>query len=161
MICEMCGAESHAIEPRKISGSVLQLCSNCASLGEEPTYRDSIGHRAYVAQTLEKRQQKTRYKEIETDEVLIGNLGSVVRKARERMNLDHATLASKISEKKSIITSVEADNMSPNEKLTKKLENFLKIKLTEMVEAVEVSTSKSSGESLTMGDLIKQAMEKE
>jgi putative transcription factor len=77
------------------------------------------------------------------------------------MNLDHATLASKISEKKSIITSVEAGNMSPNEKLTKKLENFLKIKLTEMVEDVEVSNSKSSGESLTMGDLIKQAMEKE
>jgi|TARA_B110000116_G_scaffold267289_1_gene279393 putative transcription factor len=157
----MCGAESEAIEPRKISGSVLQLCSNCAGLGEEPTYRDSIGHRAYVAQTLEKRKQKTRYKEIETDDVLIGNLGSVVRRAREKMNLDHATLASKISEKKSILTSVEAGNMSPNEKLTKKLENFLKIKLTEKVEAVELLTSKSSGESLTMGDLIKQAMEKE
>ena len=77
------------------------------------------------------------------------------------MNLDHATLASKISEKKSILTSVEAGNMSPNEKLTKKLENFLKIKLTEKVEAVELLTSKSSGKSLTMGDLIKQAMEKE
>ena len=160
MICEMCGAESQAIEPRKISGSVLQLCSNCAGLGKEPTYRESIGHRAFVAQTLEKRQQKTRYKEIETDEVLIGNLGSVVRKAREKMNLDHSTLASKISEKKSILSSVEAGNMSPNEKLTKKLENFLKIKLTEKVEAVEVSSSKSSGESLTMGDLLKQAMEK-
>jgi ribosome-binding protein aMBF1 (putative translation factor) len=36
----------------------------------------------------------------------------------------------------------------------------LKIKLTEKVEAVEVSSSKSSGESLTMGDLLKQAMEK-
>ena len=42
MICEMCGAESQAIEPRKISGSVLQLCSNCAGLGDEPTYRESI-----------------------------------------------------------------------------------------------------------------------
>ena len=98
---------------------------------------------------------------MESDDVLIGNLGSVVRKAREKMNIDHATLASKISEKKSILTSVEAGNMSPNEKLTKKLENFLKIKLTEKVEAVEISSSKSSGESLTMGDLIKQAMEKE
>ena len=60
MICEMCGAESQAIEPRKISGSVLQLCSKCASLGKEPTYRESIGHRAFVAQTLEKRQQKAK-----------------------------------------------------------------------------------------------------
>ena len=47
------------------------------------------------------------------------------------------------------------------EKIIVIIENFLKIKLTEMVEAVEVNTSKSSGESLTMGDLIKQAMEKE
>ena len=104
----MCGAESQAIEPRKISGSVLQLCSKCAGLGKEPTYRESIGHRAFVAQTLEKRQQKTRYKEMESDDVLIGNLGSVVRKAREKMNIDHATLASKISEKKSISPDLKA-----------------------------------------------------
>ena len=38
-------------------------------MGSEPTHRESIGHRAYVAQTLEKRQMKTRYLDIETEDV--------------------------------------------------------------------------------------------
>ena len=159
MLCEMCGAESAVLGPRKVSGSILQLCSSCGGLGSETSYRDSIGHRAYVAETLEKRQQKNRYEEIEPDEfVLVKDYGSIVRKAREKAGLNHSSLASKISEKKSILTSVETGKMTPNEKLIKKLENYLKIKLTEKVETT--TTSSSSGEALTMGDLLKQAMDK-
>ena len=131
-------------------------------MGSQASYRDSIGHRAFVAQTLEKRQQKNRYEEIETEEfVLAKDFGTIVRKAREQAGLDHGALAAKISEKKSILTSVEAGNMKPNEKLIKKLENYLKIKLTEMVETNNPVQSSSSGKALTMGDLLKQAMNKE
>ena len=160
MLCEMCGAESALLTSRKISGSVLQVCSLCSDSGSEPTHRESVGHRAYVAQTLQKRNMKTRYREIEADEsVLVSDYGVVVRQAREKSDLDHATLASKISEKKSIVASVESGNMRPNEKLIKKLENFLKIKLTENVESNPEPNSKKSSRSLTMGDLLKQAME--
>ena len=162
MLCEMCGAESPSLESRKVSGSILRLCSSCGVTGSQASYRDSIGHRAFVAQTLEKRQQKNRYEEIETDEfVLAKDFGAIVRKAREKAGLDHAALASKISEKKSILTSVEAGNMKPNEKLTKKLENYLKIKLTEKVETTVSPQSPKSGKALTMGDLLKQAMDKD
>ena len=156
----MCGSESAILSSRKISGSVIQVCSSCVALGSEPTHRESIGHRAYVAQTLQKRNLKRRYSDIETDDkVLIRDYGAVVRKAREKLGLDHATLASRISEKKSILTSVEVENMRPNEKLVKKLENFLKIKLMESVEDSPEPKSKKSSEGLTMGDLLKQAME--
>ena len=148
------------LSPRKISGSVIRVCSSCGDLGSEPTHRESIGHRAYVAQTLQKRNMKRRYSDIDTDDkVLISNYGAVVRKAREKLGMNHATLASKISEKKSILTSVESGNMRPNEKLIKKLENFLKIRLMENVESGSEIKSKKSGEGLTMGDLLKQAME--
>ena len=160
MLCEMCGAESASLESRKVSGSVLRVCTSCAGMGKQTSYRESVGHRAFVAQTLEKREQKTRYKEISSDEkVLVSNYGSVVRKARERKGLDHAALALKIAEKKSIITSIESENMRPNEKLIQKLENFLKINLME--EVVVSSSSYSSGKkkNLTMGDLINQALE--
>tara|TARA_B100001029_G_scaffold139964_1_gene119277 strand:- start:2320 stop:2712 length:393 start_codon:yes stop_codon:yes gene_type:complete len=130
-------------------------------MGAEPTHRESIGHRAYVAQTLEKRQMKTRYQDIETEDVLVENYGELVRRGREKLRLDHVSLASKISEKKSIIASVEAGNMKPTEKLIKKLENFLKIKLTESVDLSNNTATSSSNQSLTMGDLIKQAMEKD
>jgi len=160
MLCEMCGAESASLESRKVSGSVLRVCTSCAGMGKQTSYRESVGHRAFVAQTLEKREQKARYKEISSDEkVLVSNYGSVVRKARERKGLDHAALALKIAEKKSIITSIESENMRPNEKLIQKLENFLKINLME--EVVVSSSSYSSGKkkNLTMGDLINQALE--
>ena len=49
--------------------------------------------------------------------------------------------------------------MRPNEKLVKKLENFLKIKLMESVEDSPEPKSKKSSEGLTMGDLLTQAME--
>ena len=160
MLCEMCGAESAGLEPRKISGSVLRVCTSCAGMGKQTTYRESVGHRAFVAQTLEKREQKTRYKDISSDEkVLISDYGSVVRKAREKKSLDHASLASKISEKKSIITSVESGNMKPNEKLIKKLENFLNIKLLEDVDDSATSYGSGAKKNFTMGDLINQALE--
>jgi putative transcription factor len=129
-------------------------------MGKQTSYRESVGHRAFVAQTLEKREQKSRYKDISSDEkVLVGNYGAVVRKAREKRGLDHATLASKISEKKSIITSVESGNMKPNEKLIRKLENFFNIKLMEEVEESSSSYKSESKKNLTMGDLINQALE--
>ena len=130
-------------------------------MGSQTSFRESIGHRAYVAQALEKRKQRERYEDIEPDEyVLVSNYGSMVRRAREKKGLDHASLASKISEKKSILTSVEAGNMKPNEKLIKKLENSLGIKLVEKVEVESAPRSNQSSKALTMGDLLKQAMEK-
>ena len=161
MLCEMCGTESASLETRKVSGSVLRLCSSCGEMGSQTSFRESIGHRAYVAQALEKRKQRERYEDIEPDEyVLVSNYGSMVRRAREKKGLDHASLASKISEKKSILTSVEAGNMKPNEKLIKKLENSLGIKLVEKVEVESAPSSNQSSKALTMGDLLKQAMEK-
>ena len=159
MLCEMCGAESVNLESRKISGSVLKVCVSCAGMGEKTTYRESVGHRAFVAQTLEKREQKTRYKDISSDDnILVNDFGSKIRKARERKGIDHKTLALKISEKKSIITSIEAENMRPNEKLIKKLEKYLSIKLTEEIDNSVASFSSKNKKGMTMGDLLDQAL---
>ena len=90
MLCEMCGAESASLESRKVSGSVLRVCTSCAGMGKQTSHRESVSQRAFVAQTLEKRVQKTRYKEISSDEkVLVRNFGDIVRKAREKKGLDH------------------------------------------------------------------------
>ena len=88
MLCEMCGTESASLETRKVSGSVLRLCSSCGEMGSQTSFRESIGHRAYVAQALEKRKQRERYEDIEPDEyVLVSNYGSMVRRAREKKRL--------------------------------------------------------------------------
>ena len=160
MLCEMCGADSINLSSMKISGSVLRLCISCSSHGTKPTERESLGHRAYVAQTLQQRDMKRRYSDLQdSEEVLVANYGTLVRKAREKLGLDHATLASKISEKKSIITSVESQNIHPNEKLVKRLENFLGVKLMEKIDFSSGREKKKSSESLTMGDLLKKALD--
>ena len=161
MLCEMCGTESASLEPRKVSGSILRLCSSCGEMGSQTSFRETIGHRAYVAQALEKRKQRDRYEDVEPDEyVLVSDYGARVRRAREKKGLDHASLGKRISEKKSILTSVEAGNMKPNEKLIKKLENTLGIKLVEKVDEESMPTTNQSSKTLTMGDLLKQAMDK-
>ena len=97
MLCEMCGAESASLESRKVSGSVLRVCTSFSGMGKQTAYRESVGHRAFVAQTLEKREQKARYKDISSDEkVLASDYGSIVRKAREKRGLDHAKSALKL-----------------------------------------------------------------
>ncbi|SVC36662.1 uncharacterized protein METZ01_LOCUS289516, partial [marine metagenome] len=63
MLCEMCGAESALLNTRRISGSVLQVCSTCSDSGSETAQMASIGRRAHIAQTLQKRNQKMRYSE--------------------------------------------------------------------------------------------------
>ena len=68
--------------------------------------------------------------------IMVPELGVLGKKG-----LGHANLAIKISEKKSILTSVEAGNMKPNEKLIKKLGNALGI---ELLEKVEVQSGTSS-----------------
>ena len=55
MLCEMCGAGSAVFGTTKISGSVL--VASCAGMGKQTTYRESVGHRAFVAQTLEERAE--------------------------------------------------------------------------------------------------------
>ena len=50
--------------------------------------------------------------------------------------------------------------MKPNEKLIKKLENALGIELLEKVEVQSGTSSNQTNKALTMGDLLKQAMDK-
>ena len=162
MICEMCGAESEVLLSRNISSSVLQLCSSCSLLGSEPTFRESIGNRAYVAEVMKKRAKKSRYESIDTDEMmLVNDYGNLITKARENLKLTISELAERISEKKSIIGTIERGKLRPEEKLVRKLESFLKIKLEERIQDESNFSTKSDSKSLTMGDLLKKAMEEE
>ncbi|MFQ6105934.1 MAG: multiprotein-bridging factor 1 family protein, partial [Candidatus Hydrothermarchaeaceae archaeon] len=84
-----------------------------------------------------------------------GNYNELVRKARERMRLTQEELGKKINEKTSVITRIESGKMIPDDKLARKLENFLNIKILQKADDELVGHTSAAGKELTIGDIIK------
>ena len=141
MICEMCGKEVPTTRPVFIEGSRLNVCPNCSKFGDD--YRASQSKNGapgpsaqVIEQRLQRREQRMKTKDVyrgaETVE-LIDDYGGVIRKARLAKGMDLDQFAASILEKKGILAKVEANDLIPDDKLVKKLEKALDIKLTETV----------------------------
>ena len=160
MQCELCGAEAQ-LEATRVAGSVLRACSACAGSGRRATDRETLGQQVWVANALEKRARRQRARDEELPErVLVADCGSRVRSARQQRGWDQAQLAQRAAEKKSVIAAVETGAREPDDKLLRKLERLLSLKLTEAV-ATPVVANDRRASALTMGDLLKQALDKE
>jgi len=150
MGCELCGKEGELVEA-KIEGTVLEVCENCAELGE-------VLQRGQV-----KKKQRSKQKlPHQPEQVLANNYGQAVRRARENREMDIAQLAEKMKEKESVIRRVENEKLKPPKKLARKLENFLNVSLYED-EAASPVTSKSNKqtEGVTLGDVAEVEHKKE
>lgn len=163
MICEMCGKEVPATKPVFIEGARVNVCPNCAKFGDDykagQSRSSAPGPSAQVIeQRLQRREQRMQTKDVyrgsETVE-LIGDYGDVIRKARIAKGMDQEQFAASILEKKGIIAKVESYALTPDDKLIKKLEKALDIKLTE---AVSSGGRIGGGQSakMSLGDFIKK-----
>ncbi len=160
MQCELCGAEAQ-LEATRVAGSVLRACFACADSGRRATERETLGQQVWVANALEKRARRQRARDEELPErVLVADCGSRVRSARQQRGWDQAQLAQRAAEKKSVIAAVETGAREPDDKLLRKLERLLSLKLTESAAAPVVASNRRAS-ALTMGDLLKQALDKE
>ena len=160
MQCELCGADAQ-LEATRVAGSVLRACSTCAGSGRKATERETLGQQVWVADALEKRARRQRARDEELPErVLVADCGSRVRSARQQRGWDQAQLAHRAAEKKSVIGAVETGAREPDDKLLRKLERLLSLKLTESAAAPVVASNRRAS-ALTMGDLLMQALDKE
>jgi len=139
MDCEMCGAKTQTTRVL-IEGAVLNLCARCAKFGKaipappktisKPAYRSSSGG--------ELRDTKSDDIDILTKlsdgAELIDDYPRVIREARQKLGLTQEQLGQKLNEKKSIIQQLETGGIRPDDKLIKKLEKTLSIRLKEPVE---------------------------
>ena len=151
MECEICGKAVPEHNPirAKIEGSVMVVCKECSKLGKiqkappKPKFRK---------QDKTKRPKTTRNKNYsrqdEPTEELIEDFDIEIRKARESKDWSREVLGKKINERVSVITRIETGKMTPDLKLTKKLEKALNIKLLEKVNNVDLNqfVNSSSGE---------------
>jgi putative transcription factor len=159
MECEICGKpvpENNPIKA-KIEGSVMVVCKECSKLGK---IQKAPPKPKYVKQNKTKRPTTTRNKPYsrndEPSEELIEDFNVEVRKAREAKNWSREVLGKKINERVSVINRIEAGKMTPDTKLTRKLENTLGITLLEKVDKIDLNQfmSSSSGER-TLGNVMK------
>lgn len=162
MICELCGKEGPTREAI-ISGARLQVCQSCARFGELSGSGGSSGSGAPVSQSvidqrLEKRKRRMQSKDIyagTTSVELIDDYGGAIRRAREAQGKDLKDFANEIQEKQGILAKIEANDLVPDEKLMKKLEKALNIKLTETVETGG-STQGARAGGMTLANFIKK-----
>jgi len=162
MICELCGRNVPRLKKVIIEGVILNVCDECAKFGKEIKGNKIPKDVKYlppevVRERLERKRRK-RKDYLEEEEVLIDDYSRVIREARERMGLTQDELAKKILEKKTVISKIERGEMRPDEKLIKKLEKALNIKLKEKVSPLYRKEEEKKSGALTLGDLIKGAL---
>ena len=158
MECEICGKPVPEHNPirAKIEGSVMVVCKECSKLGK---IQKAPPKPKYVQQKNKKQKAtpKRNYsRQDEPSEELIENYNDEIRKARESKNWSREDLGKKINERVSVINRIESGKMTPDIKLTKKLEKALNIKLLEKVNNVDLNQfiNSSSGER-TLGNIMK------
>ena len=160
MECEICGKPVPENNPirAKIEGSVMVVCKECSKLGK---VQKAPPKPKFVQQNKKsKKPTNTRKRNYsrndEPSEELIEDFSFEVRKAREAKDWSREELGKKINERVSVISRIETGKMTPDTKLTKKLEKALNIKLLEKVDNIDLNQfiNSSSGER-TLGNVMK------
>lgn len=158
MECEICGKPVPEHNPirAKIEGSVMIVCKECSKLGK---IQKAPPKPKFVQQKnkQKKNQPKRNYsRNDEPSKELIEDFDFTIRKARESRDWSREDLGKRINERVSVITRIETGKMTPDIKLTKKLEKALDIKLLEKVDNVDLNQfiNSSSGER-TLGNIMK------
>ncbi|GAB4317175.1 MAG: multiprotein bridging factor aMBF1 [Methanobacteriaceae archaeon] len=146
MRCEICGKNIIGKPMRtKIEGSVMYACNECAKLGK--IQREPVKTRKQRIAPRPPRKKEPTYEVHE-------EYNKIVRDAREKKGWSREDLAEKIYEKVSVINRIESGKMIPDVKLAKKLENILKISITEKIEDSESQEFKATNiRGSTIGDI--------
>lgn len=166
MPCEMCGKEVPRLRNVQIGASVLEVCNECAKFGSETAPEPSRGEPiisgtgAVAAppepRTYDRAPQKPRDALTRGEIELVEDYSKRINTARQQKGWTQEDLAKRMNEKKSVVSRLEAGEMRPSDKLVKKLENELDIKLKERMEFQVDTSKKSKGTGgVTLGDLIK------
>lgn len=140
MFCEMCGKNVSKTQKVRIEGTVLLVCDSCAHFGV-PVDPPKKQVQAVVIESSSKSQthfipkQKTsrpKRKPAESEDIfVVPEYAQIVREARERLSWTQEDLASKLLEKKNVLSKVERGELQPDIKLARKLEKLLDIRLLE------------------------------
>ncbi len=127
MKCEICGKREAKLVVI-IEGAEMNACYVC---GKNAKIIGRIGRAQENKEEVIVEREET--KGLEEEERIIEGFGEQIRKARMKIGLSREELAKKINEKESYLKHIEREEMVPNDKILKKLEKALGIKLKEKI----------------------------
>ncbi|MBU1975572.1 MAG: TIGR00270 family protein [Nanoarchaeota archaeon] len=156
-VCELCG-KSEVRHKVRVEGVNINVCDNCSDCGTILETKPSAEEKKVIIKQ-EKREEKRQASPLakgEIVQIIVPDYSKQIKQAREKMNMKQKDFAQKIAEKESVIHNLEAGRMKPNIELARKLEKALHINLVDQIEDKNdpIKTT-SSGESMTIGDLLK------
>lgn len=162
MECEMCG-KTVGTRRYMVDGTVMNLGLECAKFGTPLDQPAPTGTKAALQQNLERRQDRMSSRSVydQPEVVLVEDYGARVHKAREAKGWTHDQLGNKVQARVPELKQIEAGRLRPSDDVAKRLEKELGIKILEAVEAAPTSTkTKKAGSGLTIGDILRDALEK-
>lgn len=167
MQCEMCG-KTVATRRYMVDKTVMNLGIECSKYGQPLDAPATPGTAASMHQNLERRAGRMSSRSVfdaQTPLVLIDGYGPRIHKAREAKGLSLEQLGNKVQARVPELKHIEAGKLRPSDDLVKRLEKELAITLMEAVEGpapvVSGVNKKPTGNAgLTIGDLLRDAMEK-
>ena len=142
MACDMCGAEKRLVDT-VVEGSLMHLCEKCCRFGRSVEIKrpipsqESHPHRLFLE---------------ETRETVLADASSLIRREREKRDMNQQALAHSLGEKQSWIHKIESGQVTLTTAQAKVFERFLDVKLTEQTtdsKAIPLSTQEKN---MTIGD---------
>jgi putative transcription factor len=139
----MCGAKAPTSKVL-VEGAILNLCPKCAKFGKEiKSPRPAIAPERQGARTTSGAPVRTHARWDEPDLMskptgqleLSDEFPKTIREARQHLGFTQEQLGKMLNEKKSVIQQLETGAIRPDDKLVKKIEKALSVKLKEQMEA--------------------------
>ena len=156
MQCELCGRDCEC-KPADVDGVRMMLCPGCMRHGKgvKETQASSSLNQGTFPGRIKKPTEKDVYKDMNKE--LVTDWNEIIKNARKKKGLTREELGFKIGERTVTIGKIENGDLRPSDKVVKKLEKELNIRLIEEVKSVsDVSVGSQSGRGLTLGDFIKK-----
>ena len=117
--CEICGRRP-AIKKAVIEGVVFNVCGECAKLGKEIVEKTAVKSRA---------PRGGYHKSIEFD--VVDDYSQILKRKISSLGIKYEDLARKINENESYLRRVVRGETYPTERIAKKLEKELGVKIIE------------------------------
>jgi putative transcription factor len=161
MRCEVCGDEIRGQPQRRIiEGGRLTVCGRCAGFGSSEWSPNMPSRRRRGGSPPPPRRPRSEVEATEGLE-LIQDYGTTIKKARQKRRLNIEDFARMIKEKESVIKKLEKEDLNPDRKLIRKLENSLNLKLLEASTPTAVPVARRVSSGRTMGDIWKLSQSEE
>jgi len=146
--CDICGAPE-AGYLIQVEGAKLNVCRDCSGSGKlirAPQNQTNRGETTQVQRRIEL-------------EVVEG-YGGIISDAMKKMGLPVEVLAERINEKLSFLERVEHEKTLPDERLCRKLEKELGIKLLQETASGSPVVTTQSKAGMTLGDILEISQKK-